>query len=71
MSGAGMTFRDILAALTTAPADRFGQSAELGRVAPGLQADLVALNQDPAKHIRAFQDVAMTVRAGRIICQGA
>src|SRR5213593_1159466 len=67
MGEAGMTFRQILASLTTAPAERFGQSKQLGRVAPGFQADVVVLNGDPAKNIRAFTDVQYTLRAGKII----
>jgi imidazolonepropionase-like amidohydrolase len=38
MAKAGMTFPQILASLTTAPAERFGASKELGRIAPGLAA---------------------------------
>jgi imidazolonepropionase-like amidohydrolase len=68
MAAAGMSFRQILASLTTAPAERFGDS-KLGRIAPGLQADAVALKGDPAKNIRALADVQYTVRAGRIIYQ--
>jgi hypothetical protein len=30
-----MSFRQILASLTTAPAERFGESVGLGRIAPG------------------------------------
>lgn len=43
MAEAGMTFRQILASLTTAPAERFGASKQLGRVASGLTADLTIL----------------------------
>ena len=68
MAAAGMSFRQILASLTTAPAERFGDS-KLGRIAPGLQADAVVFKGDPAKNIRALVDVQYTVRAGRIIYQ--
>ena len=66
MAEAGMSFRQILASLTTAPAERFGDSKR-GRIAPGLQADLVVLKGDPARNIRALASVQQTVRAGRII----
>jgi imidazolonepropionase-like amidohydrolase len=62
MSEAGMTFRQILASLTTAPAERFGGT---GRIAPGLTVDLVVLNGDPAGDIRALADVRLTLRGGR------
>jgi imidazolonepropionase-like amidohydrolase len=67
MAEAGMSFRQILASLTTAPADRFGESKQLGRIAVGLQADLVVLKDDPSKNIRAFAAVEYTLRAGKII----
>jgi imidazolonepropionase-like amidohydrolase len=67
MTEAGMSFRQILASLTTAPAERFGESKQLGRIAAGLQADLVILRGDPSKNIRALTGVEYTLRAGKII----
>jgi len=67
MAAAGMSFGRILASLTTAPAERFGQSKQLGRIAVGLQADLVVLETDPSKNIQALSDVRYTLRAGKII----
>jgi imidazolonepropionase-like amidohydrolase len=63
----GLTWRQVLASLTTNPADRFGESKTRGRVAPGMAADLVILARDPALDIRAFVEVAQTIRAGQII----
>ena len=71
MAEAGMTFRQILASLTTAPAEKFGESARLGRIAPGLAADLVALDRDPSRDVRAFAAVRYTIREGRLIYQAA
>jgi len=67
MAEAGMDHRQILAALTTAPAERFGESQRLGRVAEGLLADLVVLGRDPASDATAFADVRCALRAGRIL----
>jgi len=67
MAQAGMSFRQILASLTTAPAERFGKSKQLGRIAVGFQADLVVLSNDPANNIRALTDVQYTLRDGKII----
>jgi imidazolonepropionase-like amidohydrolase len=67
MSQAGMTFPQILATLTTAPAKRFGETGKLGRVAAGLQADLAVFQQNPATNLRALALVKYTLRAGRII----
>ncbi len=67
MAASGMSFTQILAALTTVPAQRFGVEKQLGRIAVGLEADLVALKDDPTKNIRALSDVRYTLRAGKII----
>jgi imidazolonepropionase-like amidohydrolase len=67
MAKAGMSFSQILASLTTAPAERFGEAGRLGRLAPGLAADLTVLRSDPAKDITALARVQYTIRDGRII----
>jgi imidazolonepropionase-like amidohydrolase len=67
MAEAGMSFRQILASLTTAPAERFGESKQTGRIAPGFRADLVVLKDDPSKNVRALTAVQYTLRAGKII----
>src|SRR5262249_42328038 len=67
MARAGLTFSQILAALTTAPASRFGAATRTGRIAPGLEADLVVVDGDPATDIRALGRVRMTLRRGQRI----
>jgi imidazolonepropionase-like amidohydrolase len=62
---AGLTPAQILAMLTTAPADRFRRAT--GRLAPGLAADVVVLDGDPGADVRAFAKVRKTIRDGRII----
>lgn len=66
LAEAGMDFRQILASLTTAPAERFGESMRLGRVAAGLEADLVVLKGDPSANLRALNAVQYTLRSGKI-----
>jgi imidazolonepropionase-like amidohydrolase len=67
MSRAGMTFPQILMSLTTTPAQRFGYAAHSGRIAPGMDADLVVLNGDPASDITTFSKVDYTVRNGKVV----
>jgi imidazolonepropionase-like amidohydrolase len=67
MSEASMTFPQILASLTTSPAERFGDTSKLGRVAAGLQADLAVFQKNPGTNIRALAQVKYTLRAGKII----
>jgi len=71
MQGAGLSYASILAALTTAPAERFGAAATAGRLARGMAADVVVLDGDPAQDIRALGRVRYTVRGGRIIYRKA
>ena len=62
-----LDWRQVLASLTVAPAQRFGFAARKGRVAPGMDADLVVLGGDPAKEITAFAQVRRTFRGGASI----
>lgn len=67
MGAAGMNANAILAALTTAPAHRFGYGRGHGRVAAGYAADLVVLLADPAEDVTAFARVGTVVRGGRVV----
>jgi imidazolonepropionase-like amidohydrolase len=67
MAEAGMSFPQILASLTTAPAERFGESNRLGRVAQGFLADLVVLKDDPSRDVRALASVRFTIRSGKVV----
>jgi imidazolonepropionase-like amidohydrolase len=67
MAQAGMSFPQILASLTTAPAERFGDANKLGRIAAGFLADLAVFQQDPATNLRSLAHVKYTLRAGKII----
>jgi imidazolonepropionase-like amidohydrolase len=62
-----LDWRQILAALTVAPSMRFGFAAHKGRIASGMDADLVVLEGDPAKDVTAFAKVLMTIRGGQPI----
>jgi len=67
MGDAGMTFAQILASLTTAPAERFAASRKTGRIAPGFDADLTVLRGDPANDVRLLAAVQYTLRDGKTI----
>ncbi|MCI0611396.1 amidohydrolase family protein [bacterium] len=67
MAQAGLKWNDILASLTTAPAEKFGEAKRRGRVATGMDADLVVLASDPAKDVKSFSNVRYAIRAGHII----
>jgi imidazolonepropionase-like amidohydrolase len=65
---AGFGFRDVLAMLTTAPAELFHLSQREGKVLPGMRGDLTILSEDPASgHPEAFTKVKYTIRGGKVI----
>lgn len=71
MVRAGMDFREILASLTTVPAEQFGVAKERGRVAAGLRADLAVLHGDPSDNIFALTSLRYTLRDGKVIYRAA
>jgi imidazolonepropionase-like amidohydrolase len=70
MAEAGLSAGRILVSLTTAPATRFGRADRTGRLAPGMDADLVILDGDPAADITSFARVRRLYRAGKLIHGG-
>ena len=65
---AGLTWRDVLTMLTTAPAGRFRVGDRQGRIAVGMAGDLSVLSEDPAAgDSLAFTHVRYTIRAGRVL----
>ena len=67
LAGAGLDWRAILASLTTAAAERWQEGARRGRIAVGMDADIVVLASDPAIDVKAFADVRYALRGGRIV----
>jgi imidazolonepropionase-like amidohydrolase len=66
MHHAGLTFSQILATLTTAPAERFGVAARVGRLAPGMDADIVVIDGQPERDVSALARVRYTFVKGRL-----
>jgi imidazolonepropionase-like amidohydrolase len=60
---AGLSPLEVLRAATSVPADHFGHK-ERGRIRPGMTADLVLVNGDPSKDIRATRDIVQVWRGG-------
>ena len=67
LAQAGLSPMQILASLTTAPAERWNEASHRGRLAAGMAADIVVLGGDPARSVKHFADVQCTLRAGRVI----
>lgn len=67
MAQAGISYRQLLEALTTNPARKFGYADHKGRIADGMDADLVVLKSDPSADVTAFSKVRYTIRNGKVI----
>lgn len=67
MAQAGLTPMQILASLTTTPAARWQEQKRRGRIAAGMDADLVVLDADPADSPRNFASVRCAIRSGAVI----
>jgi imidazolonepropionase-like amidohydrolase len=65
---AGFGFREVLAMLTTTPAELFHLSQREGKVMPGMRGDLTILSEDPASgNPEAFTKTRYTIRGGKVI----
>jgi imidazolonepropionase-like amidohydrolase len=62
----GMSARDALAAATVGAAELLGLSAEIGTIAPGKSADLIAVEGDPLADVTALQQVRFVLARGRV-----
>lgn len=63
----GMTPARALLSATAVAARLLGQEQEVGRVAPGLRADLVAVPGNPLQRIEAMQEVGFVMQRGRVV----
>ncbi len=71
LGGSGLTLAQLLEALTTAPAERFGFTGQASRIAVGADADLVILHGTPSEGPRILTQVIYTLRKGRILYSSA
>jgi imidazolonepropionase-like amidohydrolase len=62
-----MNFDEILAALTTEPAELFVRSPKAGRIAAGYRADIVVLARDPRAEPGRLADARYVIRRGRML----
>jgi imidazolonepropionase-like amidohydrolase len=61
----GMSPAEALASATTGAAHLLGLDSEIGRIAPGFSADLIAVEGDPLADVRVLQHVGFVMVRGR------
>ena len=66
MHAHGMNTPAALRAATVGGAGVLGQADRLGRLAPGYLADVIAINGDPLKDLRALTQVDLVIQRGQI-----
>ncbi|MGQ0383313.1 MAG: amidohydrolase family protein, partial [Gammaproteobacteria bacterium] len=66
----GMTPIQAIRAATIDAAAALGRAQELGSIAPGRYADLIAVTGDPLADIKRLEQVQAVIKAGRLIDPG-
>ncbi len=67
MVAGGMSDREALASATTVAAQIIGMEDEIGRIAPGYSADIIAVAGDPLANVAVLENVDWTMVRGRVI----
>jgi imidazolonepropionase-like amidohydrolase len=63
----GMTPIDAIRAATVKAADALGREADVGQIAPGRYADIIAVAGDPTKDVATLRDVKAVVKGGVVV----
>jgi imidazolonepropionase-like amidohydrolase len=67
MADYGMAPMDVLRSATIAGSELLRREAELGRIAPGYRADLIAVAGEPDRDVAALRDVRFVMIDGRVV----
>jgi len=67
---AGQPAMDAIVAATSLNAEALGLSDRIGAVVPGLEADLIAVDGNPAQDITALERVVFVMKGGRVYRNG-
>ena len=63
----GLTPAHAIRSATIDAAELLGKSNELGKIAPGYHADLIAVSGDPLKDVTILENVRVVVKAGKVV----
>ena len=67
MTRQGMSNREALASATTGAAKVLGMESQIGRLAPGFSADIIAVDGNPLADVTVLEEVDFVMVRGRII----
>ena len=70
MVGAGMPAATAIRTATVAAADLLGRAAEVGTIAPGKDADVIAVASDPAQDIGQLSRIRFVMHRGTVVREG-
>jgi len=62
----GMSPMDAIKSATSKPAEMLGMAGEIGVIAPGAYADIIAVNADPQKDIKVLESVQFVMKSGQV-----
>jgi imidazolonepropionase-like amidohydrolase len=62
----GQSPLDAITSATSLGAEALGMGDQIGTIAPGMQADLVAVQGDPSKDITALRRVVFVMKGGKV-----
>jgi imidazolonepropionase-like amidohydrolase len=63
----GMKPIDVLRSATSVNADVFGYADKIGRIKPGLMADIIAVEGDPSVDIKNIREIKIVIKGGQVI----
>ena len=67
----GMTPMEAIQAATRSAAEALGRAGDVGAIAPGRYADLIAVDVDPLTDIHALENVAVVIKGGQVVKSAA
>ncbi len=65
----GMSHTDAIKSATSRPADMLDMSGQIGLIAPGAYADVIAVDGDPLRDIKVLENVHFVMKGGKVFKQ--
>ena len=67
----GMTPMQAIQSATSRAAEMLGMKGQLGAVAPGALADIIAVSGDPLKDVKVLEKVTFVMKDGKVFKEAA